>query len=191
MSGAERVNTQWLFPCLLISFCAIYLIYYPPSYGIEDEGNILQLSYSLSHGTIFPRSCRAIRRTLNRWPSRFEVLDFSRSDDRAAVEARLAARVWTGSVILRGWCFRRAQLAQAGRPQRRLERAVFSFIRIALLHAERDGCRACRRRRTVRDISSAARTAATDAGRPDVRRERPDAPVDGSVRDSERHRLAA
>ncbi len=54
MSGAERVNTQWLFPCLLISFCAIYLIYYPPSYGIEDEGNILQLSYSLSHGTIFP-----------------------------------------------------------------------------------------------------------------------------------------
>ena len=53
MSRAERVNTQWLFPCLLISFCAIYLIYYPPSYGIEDEGNILQLSYSLSHGTIF------------------------------------------------------------------------------------------------------------------------------------------
>ena len=54
MSRAERVNTQWLFPCLLISFCAIYLIYYPPSYGIEDEWNILQLSYSLSHGTIFP-----------------------------------------------------------------------------------------------------------------------------------------
>jgi hypothetical protein len=54
MTRAERVNTQWLFPCLLISFCAIYLIYYPPSYGIEDEWNILQLSYSLSHGTIFP-----------------------------------------------------------------------------------------------------------------------------------------
>jgi hypothetical protein len=54
MSRAERAGIQWLFPCLLISFCAIYLIYYPPSYGIEDEGNILQLSYSLSHGTIFP-----------------------------------------------------------------------------------------------------------------------------------------
>jgi hypothetical protein len=54
MSRAERVNIQWLFPCLLISFCAIYLLYYPPSYGIEDEGNILQLSYSLSHGTIYP-----------------------------------------------------------------------------------------------------------------------------------------
>ena len=54
MSRADRLNTQWLFPCLLISFCAIYLLYYPPSYGIEDEGNILQLSYSISHGTIFP-----------------------------------------------------------------------------------------------------------------------------------------
>jgi hypothetical protein len=54
MSRAERAKPQWLFPCLLISFCAIYLIYYPPSYGIEDEGNILQLSFSLSHGTIFP-----------------------------------------------------------------------------------------------------------------------------------------
>ena len=54
MSRAEGINTQWLFPCLLISFCAIYLLYYPPSYGIEDEGNILQLSYSLSHGTIYP-----------------------------------------------------------------------------------------------------------------------------------------
>ena len=54
MSGAEGAKTQWLFPCLLISFCAIYLIYYPPTYGIDDEFNILQLSYSLSHGTIFP-----------------------------------------------------------------------------------------------------------------------------------------
>ena len=54
MSRAEGVKTQWLFPCLLISFCAIYLIYYPPTYGIDDEFNILQLSYSLSHGTIFP-----------------------------------------------------------------------------------------------------------------------------------------
>jgi hypothetical protein len=54
MSRADGVNIQWLFPCLLFSFCAIYLIYYPPTYGIEDEGNILQLSYSLSHGTIFP-----------------------------------------------------------------------------------------------------------------------------------------
>ena len=54
MSRAHRPGSQWLFPCLLISFCAIYLIYYPPTYGIEDEGNILQLSYSLSHGTIFP-----------------------------------------------------------------------------------------------------------------------------------------
>jgi len=54
MNRAVRANTQWLFPCLLISFCAIYLLYYPPSYGIEDEGNILQLSYSISHGTIYP-----------------------------------------------------------------------------------------------------------------------------------------
>ena len=54
MSRAEGAKTQWLFPCLLISFCAIYLIYYPPTYGIDDEFNILQLSYSLSHGTIFP-----------------------------------------------------------------------------------------------------------------------------------------
>ncbi|MFZ2061872.1 MAG: hypothetical protein WAU82_12730 [Candidatus Binatus sp.] len=54
MGRAEGAKIQWLFPCLLISFCAIYLIFYPPSYGIEDEGNILQLSYSLSHGTIFP-----------------------------------------------------------------------------------------------------------------------------------------
>ena len=54
MSGAEGAKTQWLFPCLLISFCAIYLIYYPPTYGIDDEFNILQLSYSLSHGTISP-----------------------------------------------------------------------------------------------------------------------------------------
>jgi hypothetical protein len=54
MSRAEGVKTQWLFPCLLISFCAIYLIYYPPTYGIDDEFNILQLSYSLNHGTIFP-----------------------------------------------------------------------------------------------------------------------------------------
>ena len=54
MSRAEGAKTRWLFPCLLISFCAIYLIYYPPTYGIDDEFNILQLSYSLSHGTIFP-----------------------------------------------------------------------------------------------------------------------------------------
>ncbi|HZC46895.1 MAG TPA: hypothetical protein VE243_10495 [Candidatus Acidoferrum sp.] len=54
MSRAEAAQTQWLFPCLLISFCAIYLIFYPPTYGIEDEWSILQLSYSVSHGTIFP-----------------------------------------------------------------------------------------------------------------------------------------
>jgi len=54
MSRAGGAKIQWLFPCMLISFCAIYLIYYPPTYGIEDEGNILQLSYSLSHGTIYP-----------------------------------------------------------------------------------------------------------------------------------------
>ena len=54
MGRAEGAKIQWLFPCMLISFCAIYLIYYPPTYGIEDEGNILQLSYSISHGTIYP-----------------------------------------------------------------------------------------------------------------------------------------
>ena len=48
------MQTRWLFPCLLISFCAIYALYYPATYGIEDECNILQLSYGLSHGTIFP-----------------------------------------------------------------------------------------------------------------------------------------
>ena len=102
MGRAEGAKIQWLFPCLLISFCAIYLIYYPPSYGIEDEGNILQLSYSLSHGTIFPDRAGPYPGPSidGHRVSKFSGL--SRGDDCSAVEVRLAARVWSGGVIFRG-----------------------------------------------------------------------------------------
>ncbi|MDO8431601.1 MAG: hypothetical protein Q7S58_04240 [Candidatus Binatus sp.] len=54
MNRAGAMQRRWLFHCLLISFCAIYIVYYPATYSILDECNTLQLSYSLSQGTIFP-----------------------------------------------------------------------------------------------------------------------------------------
>jgi len=38
---------------MLGAFVAIYLIFYPRTYSIKDEGQILALAYSITHGTIF------------------------------------------------------------------------------------------------------------------------------------------
>ena len=191
MSRAERVNTQWLFPCLLISFCAIYLVYYPPSYGIEDEGNILQLSYSLSHGTIFPDHAG---------PYAGPSIDGHRVSKFSIFHAAMIAPLWkldwrlgfalaalffaAGAFVVRNW-LRREKLNGDWT-------ALYFLLFGALYYTQtRDGCRASGGRRTVRGIAVAARRAAADAGGPDVRRERPDASVDGSVRGGERHGLAA
>ncbi|HEY6394256.1 MAG TPA: hypothetical protein VIX12_02490 [Candidatus Binataceae bacterium] len=57
MSSGTRTATGrggWLFASLLISYCAIYAIFYPQTYSIFDESYILTLAYSIAHGTIYP-----------------------------------------------------------------------------------------------------------------------------------------
>ena len=49
-SLAER-RRDWLFPALVASFVVIYSAFYPPTYGIQDEFDILGLAYSLRNGT--------------------------------------------------------------------------------------------------------------------------------------------
>ena len=138
----------------------------------------------------FPRSCGAGRRTSDRWSSGFEVLGFSRGDDRSAVEARLAARIFTGSVFLRGRRVRRAQLAPAGKSRRRVDRALLFSVRRTLLHPEPAFRRAGRGGRTVWRFTPAARASAPDARGSDAGRERVVASVDGTVRDREHGSLA-
>ncbi len=45
---------NWLFGSLLASFAVIYLAFYPATFAIADEAEILTLAFSLAHGTIHP-----------------------------------------------------------------------------------------------------------------------------------------
>ena len=49
----QRPASRSLFWGYVIAFVAIYLAFYPATYAIEDEFNILALSVSLSRGTVF------------------------------------------------------------------------------------------------------------------------------------------
>ncbi len=51
---AATLKREWLFFGLLAAYGAIFLGFYPPSFGIGDESEILRLAYTLAHGTIHP-----------------------------------------------------------------------------------------------------------------------------------------
>ncbi len=50
----KRLRSQWLFFAMLASFATIYLAFYPATFAIADECEILTLAYSIAHGTIHP-----------------------------------------------------------------------------------------------------------------------------------------
>jgi hypothetical protein len=47
------IAKEWLFAALLVSFCLIYMRWYPATISIEDESAILSTVYSLEHGSLF------------------------------------------------------------------------------------------------------------------------------------------
>lgn len=51
---APTLKRDWLFFALLAAYGAIFLGFYPPTFGIGDESEILRLAYTLAHGTIHP-----------------------------------------------------------------------------------------------------------------------------------------
>jgi hypothetical protein len=50
MSGTRN---EFVFIGLLIGFVSLFLLYYPATYAIEDESNILSLAVSIGRGTVF------------------------------------------------------------------------------------------------------------------------------------------
>ncbi len=113
MARAGGMQTRWLFACLLISFCTIYALYYPATYGIEDECNILQLSYSLNHGTIFPDQAGpgAGLPVNGHNVSKFSVFHAALIAPAWKIDWRLsflvtAAFFVTGAFVIRGWLLR-------------------------------------------------------------------------------------
>lgn len=46
-------RNDWVFGALVAAFLSVYFLYYPATYAIDDECNILSLAYSIAHGTVF------------------------------------------------------------------------------------------------------------------------------------------
>jgi len=53
MSERFNLRKEWLFGGLLLSFCLIYLLWYPATIAIGDESTIAALAYSIEHGSIY------------------------------------------------------------------------------------------------------------------------------------------
>lgn len=53
MSEGFDLSKEWLFAGLLISFCVIYVLWYPATIAILDESTIVALAYSILYGSIY------------------------------------------------------------------------------------------------------------------------------------------
>lgn len=53
MSARLDLRKEWLFAALLVTYCAIYALWYPATISIFDESSIVVLAYSIEHGTIY------------------------------------------------------------------------------------------------------------------------------------------
>src|ERR1700692_3125391 len=47
------IAKEWLFACLLTSFCLIYIQWYPATISSQDESAILSTVYSFEHASLF------------------------------------------------------------------------------------------------------------------------------------------
>jgi hypothetical protein len=110
MNARFDFRNEWLFAGLLVSFCAIYSLWYPATISILDESSSIALAYSIEHGTIFTEAAGPFWGLPlgNHTISKFSPFHAALLVPAMALNWRLmfivtAAFFVAGAFILRGW----------------------------------------------------------------------------------------
>ena len=136
MSEGFDLRKEWLFAGLIISFCVIYVLWYPATIAILDESTIVALAYSILYGSIYLERCGVKLGTAHRRPRGGNAIAVSRGAAVAGDRYELASYlIVTAGFFLAGAFIVRAMLSREGLGSG-WTRSIFCWRALCITHRQ-------------------------------------------------------